>query len=155
MHSIAREYVGPHRPHLLLASTARHPQLRLRISRSGALCPRLAPGSRALQQPSDVLIHDKRDARPRQHPDDVRRQAAIKASYALVRPGVRDRGWDGAMVRAREHRVVLPKNAFVSFSCVSSRGKRGEGGSDPPECVSGPLGRGMLRTAPRSSTRPT
>ena len=72
-------YVGPRRPHLSLASTTRHPYLRLRISRSDALCPRLAPRSRALQQPSDVLIHDERDARAGQHPDDIRRQAAIEA----------------------------------------------------------------------------
>jgi hypothetical protein len=72
------------------------------------ICRRAPPprGS-ALQQPSDILIHDKRDAGSRKHPDDIRGQAAIKPSYAFVRPGVRDRGWDGTVVGAREHRVVL------------------------------------------------
>ena len=96
----ASMYVDPN-PHLLLllASSMR------RISRD----PRLAPRSSALQQPSDVLIHDKRDARAGKHPDDIRGQAAIEARYALVRPGVRDRGWDGAMMCACQHRVVLSK----------------------------------------------
>ena len=87
-------------PHLLLL-----PSSMRRISRD----PRLAPRSSALQQPSDVLIHDKRDARAGKHPDDIRGQAAIEARYALVRPGVRDRGWDGAMMCACQHRVVLSK----------------------------------------------
>ena len=68
---------------------------------------RAPPRSSALQQPSEILINDKRDARARKHPDDIRGQAAIEPSDAFVRPGVCDRGWDGTVVGAREHRVVL------------------------------------------------
>ena len=78
------------------------------------------PRGSALQQPSDILIHDKRDAGSRKHPDDVRGQAAIKPCYAFVRPGVSDRGWDGAVVGAREHRVVLLTFVSRLFSVVPS-----------------------------------
>ena len=84
-----------------------------------ALCLRCRapPRSSALQQPSEVLINDKRDARAWKHPDDVRGQTAIKPCYALVRPGMCDRGWDGTVMGARKHRVVLL--TFVSsLSCL-------------------------------------
>jgi hypothetical protein len=69
---------------------------RLRLgSRSG-----LSPGSSTLQQPSDIFVHDKRDARAGKHPDEIRRQAAVESYEALVRPSVHDRGRDGAVVRA-------------------------------------------------------
>jgi hypothetical protein len=103
-------YMGPNSPNLLVLAFS------MRISRD----PRLAPRSSALQQPSEVLIHDKRDARAGKHPDDIRRQAAIEARHTLMRPGVRDRRWDGAMMRARQHRVVLSKkNKKTGYvSCV-------------------------------------
>jgi len=77
--------------------------LRLRLSsRSG-----LSPGSSALQQPGEVFIHDERDAHAGEHPDDIRCQAAVESYEALMRPSVCDRGQDGAVVRACEHRVIL------------------------------------------------
>jgi len=42
-----------------------------------------------------------------------------------VRPSVRNRGWDGAVVRAREHRVTLM--GLVS-ACERPRGGGWEGG---------------------------
>jgi hypothetical protein len=57
---------------------------------------RLVPGSSALQQPHE-----------REHPDDVCAQAAVEPRRTLVRPCVRDRRWDGAVVCAREYRVIL------------------------------------------------
>jgi len=76
---------------------------RLRLSsRSG-----LSPGSSALQQPGDLFIHDERDARAGEHPDDIRCQAAVESYEGLMRPSVCDRGRDSAVVRARGHRVIL------------------------------------------------
>ena len=74
-----------------------------------ALSPRLrfAPRSGTLQQPGDVFVHNERDARAGKHPDDVRGQAAVEPRDAFMRPGVRDGGRDGAVVRAREDRVIL------------------------------------------------
>ena len=96
---------------LLLATALR----RLRLgSRSG-----LSPGSSTLQQPSDIFVHDERDARAGKHPDEIRRQAAVESYEALVRPSVRDRGRDGAVVRACEHRVVLEE--LVSCVRASAR----------------------------------
>lgn len=118
------------------------------------------PRSCALQQPSDILIHDKRDAGSRKHPDDVRGQAAIEPSYAFVRPGVCDRGWDGTVVGAREHRVVLLTFVSCFFllffflrapPCIVHE----TGKDDLPESVNGSLGMGMLRITPRVSTRRT
>ena len=97
---------------LLLATALR----RLRLgSRSG-----LSPGSSTLQQPSDIFVHDERDARAGKHPDEIRRQAAVESYEALVRPSVRDRGRDGAVVRACEHRVVLEE----LVSCVRASARR-------------------------------
>ena len=77
-----------------------------------------------------------------------------------MRPSVRDRGRDGAVVRAREHRVVLVE--LVSCVRASARRTMGEGdvggvreGWSSPGCASGSLGTGMLRKARRASTRPT
>ena len=98
-------------PSLLLASVLRRIHL---SSRSG-----LSPGSSTFQQPGEVFIHDKRDTRSREHPDEVRSQAAIESHEALVRPSVRDRGWDGPVVRAREHRAVLVE--LVSCMRASAR----------------------------------
>jgi hypothetical protein len=150
-----RYVCGPQPPHLLLASAMRWPHPRLRLSR-GVRQSRLAPRSSALQQPSDILIHDKRDARARKNPDEIRGQAAIKARYAFVCPCVRDRGWDGAMMCACQHRIVLlpPKKRFVG--CVEFRiTYMWDVRRCSPECGSGSLGMGMLRPTPRSSRRPT
>ena len=68
---------------------------------------RFAPGGSALQQPGEILVHDERDARAWKHANDVRAEATVEPRETLVRPGVRDRGRDGAVVRAREHRVAL------------------------------------------------
>ena len=74
-----------------------------------ALAPpvRLAPRSSALEQPGNVLVHDERDARPGEHAHEVRGQAAVEPREALVRPRMRDRRRDRAVVRARQRRVVL------------------------------------------------
>ena len=80
----------------------------------------LSPGSSTLQQPSDIFVHDERDARAGKHPDEIRRQAAVESYEALVRPSVRDRGRDGAVVRACEHRVVLEE----LVSCVRASARR-------------------------------
>jgi hypothetical protein len=94
----------------------RRPHLRV------SLCRCAPPRSSALQQPSEILINDKRDARAWKHPDDIRGQAAIKPSYAFMRPGVCDCGWDRTVMRAREHRVVLL--TFVTcFFALPSEGK--------------------------------
>jgi len=77
--------------------------------------PRCPAGSGTLQQPGEVLVHDKRDARAGEHPDEVRPQAAVEPRRALVLPCVCDRGRDGAVVRAREHRVAL---SFSWLVCV-------------------------------------
>jgi hypothetical protein len=87
------------------------------------------PRSSALQQPRDILINDERDARAREHPDDVRGQAAIKARHALVRPGVRDRGWDGAVMGAREDGVVLLTFVSLAGWLAARMGGRKEGGT--------------------------
>lgn len=68
---------------------------------------RLSSRSGALEQPGDIFVHDERDARPGEHAHEVRTQAAIEPCEALVRPRMRDRRRDGAMVRARQRRVVL------------------------------------------------
>ena len=96
---------------LLLATVLRRIHL---SSRSG-----LSPGSSTFQQPGEVFIHDERDTRAREHPDEVRSQAAVEPYEALVRPSVRDRGRDRAVVRAREHRVVLVE--LVSCMRASAR----------------------------------
>lgn len=79
-----------------------------------------------LQQPRKVLVHDERDACAGEHPDEIRGQATVEPYEALVRPGVRDRGWDGAVVRARKYRVVLEE--LVSWVRVSTRRTMGRGG---------------------------
>jgi len=107
-------------PSLLLATALRrlHPS-----SRSG-----LSPGSSTFQQPGQVFIHDKRDTRAREYPDEVRCQAAVESYEAFVRPSVRDRGWDGAVVCAREYRVVLVE--LVSSVRASVRRTMGRGLGD-------------------------
>ena len=50
-----------------------------------------------------------------------------------MRPSVRDRGRDGTVVRAREHRVVLVE----LVSCERPRGGRWEGGVGGIEGVRG------------------
>jgi hypothetical protein len=72
-----------------------------------------------LQQPGKVFVHDERDACAREHPDEICGQTTIEPYEALVRPGVRDRGWDSAVVRARKHRVVLKE--LVSWVRSSTR----------------------------------
>jgi hypothetical protein len=91
---------SPHRP-------LRHhlPNCGASGTRTGG--PRCPARTSTLQQPGEVLVHDKRDARAGEHPDEVRAQAAVEPRRALVLPGVCDRGRDGAVVRAREHRVAL------------------------------------------------
>jgi hypothetical protein len=61
---------------------------------------RLSPRSSALQQPRNIFVHDKRDACPGEHPDDVCAQATVEPHGAFVRPCMRDCGRDGAVVRA-------------------------------------------------------
>jgi hypothetical protein len=68
---------------------------------------RLSPRGSALEQPGNIFVHDERDARPGEHAHEVRSQAAIEPREALVRPRMRDRRRDRAMVRARQRRVVL------------------------------------------------
>lgn len=75
---------------------------------------RLSPGSSPLQQPSEIFVHDERDARAGEHPDEVCAQAAVEPHGTLVCKCVRDRGRDGTVVRAREHRVVLIYVELVS-----------------------------------------
>ncbi len=98
----------------MLASTMRRPHLCISLFRGARA--RKASQSSALQQPSEVFVNDKRDTGAREHPDHIRGQAAIKASHAFVCPGVRDCGWDGTMMGACEHRVVL----LTFVSCVSA-----------------------------------
>ena len=92
-----------------------HPNLRIGLCRGAR--PRLAPRSSALQQPSDILINDKRDACAGKYPDHIRGQATIKPSYAFVRPCMCDSGWDGTVMGASEHGVILL--TFVSHVSVS------------------------------------
>jgi len=147
------EWMRDSRLSLMLATVLRRLHL---SSRSG-----LSPGSSTFQQPGEVLIHDERDTRAREHPNEVRSQAAVESYEALVRPSVRDRGRDRAMVRAREHRVVLVELvSCVQAPARKTMGRAGGGveglrGGSSPGCASGPLGTGMLRKAQRASTRPT
>ena len=45
-----------------------------------------------------------------------------------MRPSVRDRGWDGAVVRAREHRVTLMGLVSCMRASARRRMERGLGG---------------------------
>jgi hypothetical protein len=69
--------------------------------------PLLAPDGGALQQPSEVLVHDKRDAGAWKDANEVGAESAIKPGDTLVRPGVHDRRRDRTMMCTREQRVVL------------------------------------------------
>ena len=102
------------RPHLL----------RVRISISLVQPPR----NSALEQPSEILINDKRNARAWKHPDDVRGQTEIKPCDAFVRLGMCDCGWDGTVKGAREHRVVLLTfiSSYSCLFCFDPRERRGE-----------------------------
>jgi hypothetical protein len=145
-----RTYVGctTHPFNLILAPTMHRPHPHLRIS----LCRCAPPRSSALQQPSEILINHKRDTCAGNHSDNIRGQTSIKPSYAFMRPGVRDCGWDRTVMGAREHRVVLL--TFVSC-CFFRPPTGGKGDGRLPECVSISLGMGMLRIMPPFSTLQT
>ena len=68
---------------------------------------RLAPHSGALEKPGNIFVHDERDARPREHAHEVRAQAAVEPRETLMRPRMRDRRRNRAVVRARERRISL------------------------------------------------
>lgn len=68
---------------------------------------RLAPHSSALEQPCNVFVHDECDARPREHAHEVCAQAAVEPRETLVRPRMRDRRRNRAVVRARQGRIGL------------------------------------------------
>ena len=139
--------------HSILAPTTRRPP----PPHASALCRCAPPRSSTLQQPSENLINDKRDARAGKHPDDIRGQASIKPSYAFMCPGVCDCGWDGIVVGAREHRVILLMfvSVYMRRPGEGDRWEEVERWTPLPECVNGSLGKGMLRITPRSSTPQT
>jgi hypothetical protein len=78
-----------------------------------------------------------------------------------MRPSVRDCGRDGAVVCAREHRVILEE--LVSCVQASMRRKVRKGGGvegvregwSSPGCESESLGSGMLHKARRALKHPT
>lgn len=69
--------------------TTTHPHIALAIP-----TPLIPPHRDHPEQPRNILIHDERDARPRQDAHEVRPEPAVEARHALARERPADAGAD-------------------------------------------------------------